>query len=78
MRRIASQHFTALQARGFDYSLETIDMTLSEPSTLPVILLAEDHPDDVFFMRLALQKAALANPLSLVRDRQDADQAILI
>lgn len=40
--------------------------------TFPVILLAEDHPDDVFVFRLALQKAGLSNSLFVARDGQEA------
>jgi len=47
-------------------------MTAAEPSTLPVILLAEDTLLDVFFLRRALMKAALANPIVVVRDGQEA------
>jgi CheY-like chemotaxis protein len=35
------------------------------------ILLAEDSPDDAFFMQLALEKAALPNPLFVVCDGQE-------
>jgi CheY-like chemotaxis protein len=38
---------------------------------MPLILLAEDHPDDVLFMRLALQKSGLTNPLFVARDGQE-------
>ena len=37
-----------------------------------LILLAEDQPDDVFLMRLALQKAAILSPLFVARDGQEA------
>ena len=47
-------------------------MTLVEPSMLPLILLAEDTLLDVFFLRRALMKAALANPIVVVRDGQEA------
>jgi CheY-like chemotaxis protein len=36
------------------------------------ILLAEDRPDDVFFMERALQKARLKHPLRVVTDGQKA------
>lgn len=71
MRRIASQDFSALQG-GIDSSLETICMQLAEPSTLPLILLAEDEGDDIFFMRRALKKAAVPNPIFVARDGQEA------
>jgi CheY-like chemotaxis protein len=35
------------------------------------ILFAEDSPDDAFFMQLALEKAALPNPLFVVCDGQE-------
>ena len=35
------------------------------------ILLAEDSPDDAFFMQLALEKAALSHPLFIVSDGQE-------
>ncbi len=38
----------------------------------PLILLAEDDPNDVFFMRRALQKANIAVPLQVVSDGQQA------
>ena len=57
---------------GIDSSLETNGMALAEPSTLPLILLAEDTLLDVFFLRRALMKAALANPIVVVRDGQEA------
>jgi CheY-like chemotaxis protein len=47
-------------------------MQLAEPSTLPLILLAEDQGVDIFFMRRALRKAAVSNPLFVVRDGQEA------
>jgi len=57
---------------GIDSSLETIGMQLAEPSTLPLILLAEDEGDDIFFMRRALKKAAVPNPIFVARDGQEA------
>jgi CheY-like chemotaxis protein len=47
-------------------------MRESETSTLPLILLAEDQDDDVFLMRRALTKAAVANPVFVACDGQDA------
>jgi CheY-like chemotaxis protein len=47
-------------------------MTIAEPATLPLILLAEDALLDIFFLRRALVKAALANPIVVVRDGQEA------
>jgi CheY-like chemotaxis protein len=38
----------------------------------PLILLAEDDENDVFFMRRALQKAAIAMPLQVVNNGQQA------
>ena len=38
----------------------------------PVILLAEDDENDVFFMRRSLQKAALDLPLQVVTNGQEA------
>ena len=40
--------------------------------TMPVILLAEDQPEDVILLRLALETAGLPNPLFSVCDGQDA------
>jgi CheY-like chemotaxis protein len=40
--------------------------------TLPLLLVAEDQPDDVFLLRLALQKATLKITLFEVRDGQEA------
>jgi CheY-like chemotaxis protein len=37
-----------------------------------VILLVEDCPDDVFFMRYALKKAAISHPVHVVTDGQQA------
>ena len=36
------------------------------------ILLAEDEEDDIFFIRRALRKAGIANPLQIVRNGQEA------
>jgi CheY-like chemotaxis protein len=47
-------------------------MTLAEPSTLPLILLAEDTLLDVFLMRRALKKAAVPNPIFIARDGREA------
>ena len=47
-------------------------MTSPEPSTLPLILLAEDQQDDVFLMRRALKKAAVPNPIFVASDGQQA------
>ncbi len=47
-------------------------MRVSEPSTLPLILLAEDQDDDVFFMHRALKKAAVTNPVFVAHDGQEA------
>jgi CheY-like chemotaxis protein len=47
-------------------------MGLSELSTLPLILLAEDDLDDILFMRRALKKAAVTNPVFVARDGQEA------
>ena len=47
-------------------------MKLAEPSTLPPILLAEDEANDVFFMRRALKKADVQNPLFVAHDGQEA------
>jgi len=47
-------------------------MQLAETSTLPLILVAEDQVVDIFFMRRALQKAAVPNPIVVVRDGQEA------
>jgi CheY-like chemotaxis protein len=41
------------------------------PST-PVILLAEDDENDVFFMRRALQKAEITYPVHVARNGQEA------
>jgi len=38
----------------------------------PLILLAEDEPDDQFFIRLGLKHAGLSNPLYVVRDGREA------
>lgn len=38
----------------------------------PLILLAEDDPNDVFFMRRALQKAQIELPMQVVSDGQQA------
>jgi CheY-like chemotaxis protein len=38
----------------------------------PLILLAEDDANDVFFMRRAVQKAAIEFPLQVVTDGQQA------
>ncbi|HWD94175.1 MAG TPA: response regulator [Verrucomicrobiae bacterium] len=38
----------------------------------PVILLAEDDDNDIFFMRRALKKAEIDSPLHVVRDGQEA------
>jgi CheY-like chemotaxis protein len=43
-------------------------MNLNEP----VVLLAEDDPNDVFFMRRALTKAEITFPLNVVNDGQEA------
>lgn len=40
--------------------------------TAPVILLAEDDPNDVFFMQRALAKAGVNLPLQVVKDGQEA------
>jgi CheY-like chemotaxis protein len=47
-------------------------MRVCEPSTLPLILLVEDHEVDVFLLRRALNKAAVTNPIFVVSDGQDA------
>lgn len=47
-------------------------MTVAERTTLPLILLAEDTPLDVFFLRRALMQAAVPNPIVVVRDGQEA------
>jgi CheY-like chemotaxis protein len=52
--------------------LERSILILHAAAALPLILLADDQPDDVFFMRIALQKAALPNPLFVARDGQEA------
>ena len=36
------------------------------------VLLVEDSEDDVFFMRLAWEKAGVSNPLQVVQDGQQA------
>jgi CheY-like chemotaxis protein len=41
-------------------------------SALHLILLAEDHPDDVLLMRIALRKAALGWSLFVAKDGQEA------
>jgi CheY-like chemotaxis protein len=41
-------------------------------TTKPVILLAEDDENDVFFMKRALQKASVDFPLHVVKDGQEA------
>lgn len=41
-------------------------------SSDPVILLAEDDPNDVFFMQRALTKAGINFPLHVVRNGQEA------
>src|SRR4051794_32895735 len=38
----------------------------------PSLLLVEDNPDDVFFMRRALKAADVSNPLHLVVDGREA------
>jgi CheY-like chemotaxis protein len=38
----------------------------------PCILVAEDHEDDIFFMRRAFNKARLSSILRIVRDGQEA------
>ena len=47
-------------------------MILQEKFNHRLILIAEDQPDDVFLMRLAFQKAAVANPVFVARDGQEA------
>ena len=47
-------------------------MQLPETSTLPLILLAEDQEFDLWFMRRALKKAAVPNPIFVARDGQEA------
>ena len=46
-------------------------MILPADASKPLILLAEDDPDDVLLMRLAIQKAAFANPFFIARDGQE-------
>jgi CheY-like chemotaxis protein len=57
-----------------DLVLRQIGVSLILPTNdkLHLIILAEDHPDDVFLMRLALQKADLATLLFVARDGQEA------
>jgi len=43
-----------------------------ESANLPVILVAEDDENDVFFLRRAFLKAGLANPLVAACDGQAA------
>jgi CheY-like chemotaxis protein len=38
----------------------------------PSILLAEDDPNDVFLLQLALEKARISNPLIITQDGQQA------
>src|SRR5882724_9054765 len=45
-----------------------------EPAT---ILLAEDDPNDVFFMRRCFEKARLLNPLQVVNDGEQVVQYLL-
>ena len=47
-------------------------MSKKTSKKLSPILLAEDQPDDIFFMRSALEKAGIPNPLHVVRDGQEA------
>jgi CheY-like chemotaxis protein len=37
-----------------------------------IILLVEDDEDDQFFMKIALQKAGISDPLRIVKDGQEA------
>jgi CheY-like chemotaxis protein len=47
-------------------------LTRAVLETVPVILLAEDQPNDVLLTRLAIETAGLPNPLFAVGDGQDA------
>lgn len=38
----------------------------------PAILIVEDDPNDVLFLKLALNKAGVANPLSVAEDGREA------
>lgn len=40
--------------------------------TRPTILLVEDEPDDVFFMKLAFKRAGMADPPRVAQDGQEA------
>ena len=42
------------------------------PEVTPCILLAEDHADDVFFIRRAFKKAGLTPEIVVARDGQEA------
>lgn len=41
-------------------------------NALPRVLAAEDEETDAFILRLAFEKAGVANPLTIVRDGQEA------
>jgi CheY-like chemotaxis protein len=71
-RRTTSQDLLCFAFNQSGSSPERIFLILPARATLPLILLAEDHPDDVFLMRLALQQAGLPNPLFVARDGQEA------
>ena len=43
----------------------------SPAASLPLILLADDDENDVLFMRIALEEAAIRNPLFVVNDGQE-------
>ena len=45
---------------------------MTDPANKKAILLAEDNPDDVLLIRLALEKAGFDNPLRVVRDGEEA------
>jgi CheY-like chemotaxis protein len=51
---------------------EKLILIYTHAAKLPLILLAENDLNDVFFMRRALQRASLANPLFVARDGQVA------
>jgi len=69
-RRTAPQSFSALQ-RYNQVLCRKREPLILPAAALPLILLAEDHPEDVLLMRLALRRSGLTNPLFVARDGQE-------
>jgi CheY-like chemotaxis protein len=65
------KNFTALQRPIRFFARNANILILPASAHVRLILLAEDDPDDITLMRLALQHAALPNPLFVVRDGQE-------